>query len=169
MCRFQNTKPWRSKKLRNHCKEVNARYRKNYGTDNQNGLPELVYIATVFHGNKELAMEAIAAGQVERFTEQGQPWLRHASKQCTKESGNMWKEELSQFGNIDEEKAKALSDAIETMAWDLPKLGEASNVKAISAGVVPESAHEPLEDVAQATLQKFAHLIGIPASNSLIL
>ena len=110
-----------------------------------------MYIATVFHGHKDLAMEAIAAGQVERYEKKGMPWLRHASKIGVRERGSEWREEVSQYGQIDANKAQALNDAIDKMTWDLPKIDDQKSIKSLSKGTVPESCHEPLDEVITAT------------------
>ena len=110
-----------------------------------------MYIAHVFNGHKDLALEAIAAGQVERFDNKGVPWLRHASKIAVTERGNEWREEVSQYGNIDKEKAQALNDAIDKMTWDLPSLEDHNSIRSLAKGSVPESCHEPLDEVTVAT------------------
>ena len=130
-------------------KEVNGRYKKNYGQDRDNSLPDLVYLAKVFNGHKDLLQEAIDKGQVEEFFVQGQRWLRNASKEIVKESGNNWSENISQFGEVDQEKAKALVDAVTAMCWELPALNNSGAQRAIQSGSVPEAAYGPLEDVIQ--------------------
>ena len=110
-----------------------------------------MYIATVFHGHKDLAMEAIAAGQVERYEKKGMPWLRHATQVSGSEGGREWKEEVSQYGSIDKEKAQALNDAMDKMCWELPKINDAKSIQNLSKGSVPETCHEALDEVIVAT------------------
>jgi len=122
---------------------------KKFGQDKDNSLPDLVYLATVFHGNEKLLARAIEAGQVEEYMVKGQRWLRNASKEIVKESGNNWSENISQTGEVDQEKAKALVDAVTAMCWELPALNNGGAQRAIQSGSVPEEAYGPLEDVIQ--------------------
>jgi len=115
------------------------------------GLPEMVYTASLFHGDKVAVEAAIAAGQVERFSVNGVPWLRNATKECVKESGNGWNETISQFGHVDDKKAAELVAAMEAMNWELPELTSCNAQRCLTAGKCPESAHEPLEEVIEAT------------------
>ena len=63
-------------------KEIHEKYTHTYGKKAAHGMPELIFIGKEFHGNRQLAREAEAAGQLKRWTgKDGHEWLGYQTSE----------------------------------------------------------------------------------------
>ena len=75
-----------------HLKELHEKYTTDYGKKAAVGLPELIFIGKEFHGNRELAREAEAAGQLKRWiSSDGTPWLGYNKSEVGRIEGTQCK------------------------------------------------------------------------------